>query len=66
MFPTQEIEAERPDGSFVVSFRVGRYEAIRNILKSWIPHIVVLSPKDLRTSLTADIKEWLNRQNIEH
>jgi predicted DNA-binding transcriptional regulator YafY len=56
MFPTQEIEAERPDGSLVVSFRVGRYEAIRNILKSWTPHIVVLSPKDLKTSLTAVVK----------
>ncbi|MBU0653099.1 MAG: WYL domain-containing protein [Proteobacteria bacterium] len=44
MFPTQEIKEERPDGSLVVTFRMGQYEAIRNILKSWIPNIVILGP----------------------
>jgi hypothetical protein len=37
MFPTQEIEEERPDGSLVVSFRVGHFEEIVNVIKSWIP-----------------------------
>ena len=62
MFPTQEIKEEKPDGSLVVTFRVGHYEAIRNILKSWIPNIVILSPADLRDSLLKDVKEWVKKQ----
>jgi len=62
MFPTQEIKEERPDGSLVVTFRIGHYEAIRNILKSWIPNIVILEPEDFRTSLIEDVKVWLKRQ----
>jgi predicted DNA-binding transcriptional regulator YafY len=62
MFPTQEIIEERPDGSLIVTFRVGRFEAIRDILKSWIPHIIILSPKDFRDDLLHDIKEWVMKQ----
>ena len=62
MFPTQEIKEERQDGSLVVSFRVGHYEAIRNILKSWIPNIVILSPADFADGLVKDIKEWVKKQ----
>ena len=62
MFPTQEIKDERPDGSLVVTFRVGHYEAIRNILKSWIPNIIILAPEDFRISLIEDVKSWLKRQ----
>jgi predicted DNA-binding transcriptional regulator YafY len=63
MFPTQEIKEERPDGSLVVSFRVGRYEAIRDILKSWIPNIVILAPDDFKMSLIEDVKGWLKWQD---
>jgi len=45
MFPTQEIQEERSDGSLVVSFLVCNCEAIRHILKSWIPHVVILGRK---------------------
>ncbi|MCX5847619.1 MAG: WYL domain-containing transcriptional regulator [Deltaproteobacteria bacterium] len=63
MFPTQEIKEEKPDGSLVVTFRVGHYEAIRNILKSWIPNIVLLAPEDFRVSLIEDVTGWLKRQD---
>jgi hypothetical protein len=47
MFPTQEIKEERPDGSLVVVFPGGAtFEAIRDILKSWIPHITILEPEE--------------------
>ncbi|HOX14562.1 MAG TPA: transcriptional regulator [Smithellaceae bacterium] len=62
MFPTQEIKEERPDGSLVVSFRVGQYEAIINILKSWIPNIVILAPEEFKKPLIMDVKKWLKRQ----
>jgi predicted DNA-binding transcriptional regulator YafY len=65
MFPIQEIKEERPDGSIVVTFRVGNYEAIRNILKSWIPNIVILEPEEFKKDLLADVKGWLKRQESE-
>jgi hypothetical protein len=42
---------------------VGRYEAIRDILKSWIPNIVILEPEDFKMSLIEDVKGWLKRQD---
>jgi len=65
MFPTQEIMEERPDGSLVVSFRMGQYEAIRNILKSWIPNIVILEPEEFGKDLLADMKGWVRQQENE-
>ncbi|MEN6360438.1 MAG: WYL domain-containing protein, partial [Smithella sp.] len=64
MFPTQEIKEERPDGSIIVTFRVGYYEAIRNILKSWIPNIIILEPEELKLSMIEDVQGWLKQQNI--
>jgi predicted DNA-binding transcriptional regulator YafY len=62
MFPTQEIKEERPDGSLVVTFRMGQYEAIRDMLKSWIPNIVILAPEEFRKDLLEDVKRWVKRQ----
>ena len=62
MFPTQEIKEERPDGSLVVTFRMGQYEAIRNILKSWIPNIVILEPEEFKKDFLADVRTWVKRQ----
>ena len=62
IFPTQEIEEERPDGSLVVSYRVGHYEAISNILKSWIPNIVILEPEGFKKELVEDVKRWVRKQ----
>jgi len=62
MFPTQEIREERPDGSLVVSFRMSQYEAIRNILKSWIPHIVILEPEEFKKDLLEDVRRWIRKQ----
>lgn len=62
MFPTQEIKEERPDGSLVVSYRVGQYEAILNVLKSWIPHILILEPEDFKEKLLREVKGWAKRQ----
>jgi len=62
MFPTQEIKEEKQDGSLIVSFKVGHYEAIRDILKSWIPNIIILSPASVRDSLLSDTKAWIEKQ----
>ncbi|MCX7635526.1 MAG: WYL domain-containing protein, partial [Syntrophales bacterium] len=62
MFPTQEIIETRPDGSLIVTFHVSQYEAIRHILRSWIPHISILEPADLRASLVKELTDWVKRQ----
>ena len=62
MHPSQEIQEERPDGSMIISFKVGQYEAILNILKSWIPHVLILEPHALRENLLVDVKEWVRSQ----
>ena len=62
MFPTQHIKEERPDGFLVVSFRIGRYEAIRDMLKSWIPHITILKPLNFGNDLLKEVKDWVKKQ----
>ncbi|HCX01894.1 MAG TPA: transcriptional regulator, partial [Syntrophaceae bacterium] len=39
-------------------------EAIRNILKSWIPNIIILEPEELKLSMIEDVQGWLKQQNI--
>jgi hypothetical protein len=41
---------------------VGRYEAIQDILKSWLPHITILEPAEFRDAFLADMKKWVQRQ----
>lgn len=62
MYPSQEIMEERPDGSLVISYRVGHYEAIRTILRSWIPHISILGPEDFRKAFLEEVKGWVTKQ----
>jgi len=62
MYPTQRIIEEREDGSIIVSFKVGQYEAIQNMLKSWIPHILILKPEGLKEAVLKDVKRWIEQQ----
>ena len=55
MFPTQEIQEERPDGSLLITFRVGRYEEIEYILKSWLPNVSILEPEEFRRKFLNDL-----------
>ena len=57
MFPTQEIQEERPDGSLQTIFRVGRYEEIEYILKSWLPNVSILEPKEFRKKFLNDLRK---------
>jgi hypothetical protein len=64
MFPAQEMLEEQPDVPLVVTFRVGRFEAIRNVIKSRIPNIVILEPEHFRKDFLKDVKSWVERQEI--
>jgi len=44
---------------------VGHFEAIRDILKSWIPNIVILEPEEFRKDLLKDVKDWVKRQESQ-
>jgi predicted DNA-binding transcriptional regulator YafY len=57
MFPTQEIQEERTDGSLLIIFRVGRYEEIEHILKSWLPNVTILGPKEFRKKFLDDLRK---------
>ena len=41
---------------------MGQYEAIRNILKSWIPNIVILEPEEFKKDFLQDVRRWVKRQ----
>ncbi|MBM4309550.1 MAG: WYL domain-containing transcriptional regulator [Deltaproteobacteria bacterium] len=62
IFPTQQIREEKKDGSLVVSFMVGNFEEIRNILKRWLPWIKILAPVELKDQFVDDMKAWLKWQ----
>ena len=57
MFPTQEIQEERTDGSLLIVFRVGRYEEIEHILKSWLPNVSILEPDEFRKKFLNDLRK---------
>ena len=59
IFPTQEIREVKPDGSLIVSFFIGNYEEIRNILKVWLPNVKILSPAGLKEEFMEGMKGWL-------
>lgn len=62
IFLTQEIREERSDGSLIVSFLVGNYGEIRNILKAWLPNVKILASEQLRQEFIAEMKGWLRWQ----
>ena len=59
IFPTQEIRYEKPDGSLVVTFKVGVYEELRDTLKAWLPNIRILEPPGVANALGTSIEEWI-------
>jgi len=62
IFPTQKIRDVKPDSSLIVSFLVGNYEEIRNILKAWLPNVKILEPEGLKQEFMAEMKGWLTWQ----
>ena len=62
IFPTQEIKETKPDGSLIVSLKVGHFGEIRETLKAWLPNIKVLAPADFRHALRAEMENWLRWQ----
>ena len=57
--PSQEILEEYEDGSIKLKFKVSHLEEIDNLVKSFLPDIIVLEPQEYRESIFNEIKEYL-------
>jgi len=57
--PSQEIVKENSDGSIIVTFNVSSDEDVDNLIKSWLPHIEVISPTRFKKRLTSELEEYL-------
>lgn len=66
---SQEIIREDEDGSLVISFTVSSDEEVDNLIKSWLPHITVISPKRVRTKILKELDTYVkalkNMEQIE-
>jgi predicted DNA-binding transcriptional regulator YafY len=62
IFPTQEILEEKTDGSLIVRLKVGKYEEVRDLLKSWLPNVRIIEPESLRITVVAEMKKWISWQ----
>ena len=63
IFPTQEIQETKPDGSLIVSLKVGHFGEIRETLKMWLPNVRILKPEGLRKDFIAEVQTWLSWQS---
>ena len=59
---SQEIIKEEDDGSIEVSFEITHYEDIDNIIKSWIPHIEIISPIEYKENIKKELTKYV--QNL--
>jgi len=57
-FPLQKIRRENGDDSLVVESKVGQYEEVVHTIMSWIPHIVVIEPKELKDRIKVLIETY--------
>jgi len=57
--PSQEILEEYEDGSIKLKFKVTHLEEIDNLVKSFLPDIIVLEPQEYRESILKEIKEYI-------
>jgi predicted DNA-binding transcriptional regulator YafY len=62
IFPTQENLEEKTDGSLIVRLKVGKYEEVRDLLKSWLPNVRILEPKILTENIIAEMRKWITWQ----
>jgi predicted DNA-binding transcriptional regulator YafY len=60
LIANQVVEAERADGSLVLSAEVGHPNQILPIVRYWVPHIRVLEPVELQSELDDGLKAYLD------
>jgi ABC-type phosphonate transport system ATPase subunit len=45
IFSTQEIRETKPEGSLIVSLKVGHFGEVRETLKAWLPNVKIQKPR---------------------
>ena len=59
----QELVEELPDGSAIFElFGRSLPELENTVIKQWLPHIVILEPREFAQALARDMEAWLSRQ----
>lgn len=61
---TQQVLEKDEDGNVLVSFEVSHLEDIDNMVKSWLPHIEVISPLEYREKITNELEEYIS--SLQH
>ena len=58
--PSQKVEEEKGDGTFVLSFKVTQEMEMEELVKKWIPYMKIISPLSLKKKIEGDLEEYLN------
>jgi len=56
---SQEILKQLDNGTLIIKFEVTHDEDIDNLIKSWLPHVKVLSPIRFKNKIANELKEYL-------
>ncbi|MEA2091708.1 MAG: WYL domain-containing protein [Campylobacterota bacterium] len=56
---SQEIVKEKDDGTLIIRFEITHDEDLDNIIKSWLPHIKVLTPERFRDKIRSELQSYL-------
>ncbi len=56
---SQEIIEQKDDGSLIIKFEISHFEDIDNLVKSWLPHIKVLTPIRFRDKIKLELQKYL-------
>ena len=56
---SQKILEEKEDGSLILSFRVTQELEVESLIKSWLPHIKVISPLTLKEKIESELRSYL-------
>jgi predicted DNA-binding transcriptional regulator YafY len=58
---SQEICEEFDDGSLLISFDISTDEDVDNLIKSWLPHIEVVSPEKFKNRIIDELQNYLKK-----
>jgi len=62
LISNQVIEEKLEDGSLILSTKISHNDQLLPIIRYWIPHIHIISPKNLQHELEQNLREYLASQ----
>lgn len=58
---SQKLLEKLPDGSLLLEFTVTHEEDVDNLIKSWLPHIEIVSPSAFRERIVKELTTYIDR-----